>query len=427
MSRLPRLKALITLAILASSASGLAADPHSSHAPPAVPAPSSPLAEAFDAAWLRQPEARSAPSRLMAAEAGRDAATRWTAEPPSVELSVRSDRFNRNAGEREYEAGLAIPLWLPGERSGAQRLADAQLRAVSSRVAAARLRTAGAVRSAYWTWRRAAVDRDLAEARLTSARRLTTDVGKRVRAGDLARTDRNRADGALAGAEADLARARATLTAARLALQALTGNPPHELTPGTDAEIPAEPSPPAGTRLDGTHPALVELETASAQARSTAALAQTRSRANPELTLAVTRERGQAGDPFAQSLTLGVRIPFGGGARHRAEAGMALADAMETEDQAHLERLRLESEVVAAHEALAAAREQLAAASTRARLADETQGQIEKSFRLGETGLPVRLNVELEATEARRALAHARIDHAAAVSSLRQALGLLPQ
>ena len=61
------------------------------------------------------------------------------------------------------------------------------------------------------------------------------------------------------------------------------------------------------------------------------------------------------------------------------------------------------------------------------RLARESRGFFDKSFRLGETDLPTRLRIELEAIEAEQAFARARIDAAAAVSGLRQAMGLLPQ
>ena len=39
-------------------------------------------------------------------------------------------------------------------------------------------------------------------------------------------------------------------------------------------------------------------------------LAAARSRANPELTLATTRERGAFGESFAQTVTLGVRVDW---------------------------------------------------------------------------------------------------------------------
>ena len=67
------------------------------------------------------------------------------------------------------------------------------------------------------------------------------------------------------------------------------------------------------------------------------------------------------------------------------------------------------------------------AANRRAALARETRGFIEKSFRAGETDLPSRLRVELEAFEAERQSTLARLNVNQAISALNQALGLLPQ
>ena len=108
------------------------------------------LKSAFDAAWARQPEAQSLAARHEAVAARRDAAGSWTAEPVTMEISAKTDQFNRNQGSRETVLGVAIPLWLPGERSGAQALADAQSRSTATRADAARLRTAATVRDAYW-------------------------------------------------------------------------------------------------------------------------------------------------------------------------------------------------------------------------------------------------------------------------------------
>jgi cobalt-zinc-cadmium efflux system outer membrane protein len=67
------------------------------------------------------------------------------------------------------------------------------------------------------------------------------------------------------------------------------------------------------------------------------------------------------------------------------------------------------------------------AANKRARLARETRGFFEKSFRAGETDLPTRLRIELEAIEAERQAQRTQIDYAASISALRQAMGLLPE
>ncbi|MBW7901011.1 MAG: TolC family protein [Rhodocyclaceae bacterium] len=409
-------------ALLLAAGVVLAAGAHAQPAPGDAPAT---LRQAFAAAWARQPEARSLAARRDAAEARRQAADAWLAEPPALELSGKTDRVTGNDGGREYEIGVALPLWLPGERARAGALADAEARAAASRAEAARLRTAAAVREAWWDWQRARGEKALAEDRLASARALAEDVARRVRAGDLARADRHQADGAVAGAEAALAEAAAGLGATAQRLRALTGRPP--LADGA-AVAETLPGLPAGPDvLDAAHPVLDELRDRAEVARRGADLAGAQTRANPELTLLATRERGAFGESWGQALTVGVRIPFGAEPRHRAKAGLAHAEAIEAEELLRLEGERLAAERDAARQRVDAAAAQLAAAETRARLAAETRGFFDKSFRLGESDLPTRLRVELEAAEAGRQAGRARIDHAAAVSALRQALGLLPE
>ncbi len=195
------------------------------------------------------------------------------------------------------------------------------------------------------------------------------------------------------------------------------------MTPAVTAA--AEPEP-AATEA-GTHPAIAELQDRASAAERAAVLAATQSRANPELTLATTRDRGALGERYGQTVTLAVRIPFGGGPRHDSRVASARADAAEAQAQLALDRTRLQSERDAVVARVDAARVQLAAAERRATLARETRGFFEKSFRLGETDLPTRLRIDAEAHEAERQAARSRIELAAAISAWRQALGLLPQ
>ena len=105
----------------------------------------------------------------------------------------------------------------------------------------------------------------------------------------------------------------------------------------------------------------------------------------------------------------------------------AKAEAAEADALLALEQERIAAERTAAAARIAAARQWRAAAERRALLASESRGFFDKSFRLGETDLPTRLRIEAEAAEAERQAAHARVEFAAAISALRQALGLLPQ
>ncbi len=386
------------------------------------------LKQAFEAAWSRQPEAQSLAERREAAEARRQSADSWTAEPPSLEVSAKTDQLNKNQGSREYVAGIALPLWLPGERSRTGALADAESRATASRALGAQLRTAATVREAWWAWQRARIEKGLAQERLNGARQLASDVVRRVKAGDLARSDQHQADGAAATAEVALAEANTALVTATQHLRALIGMAP--ISQGVEVSAAGEPAPavPADfAALDTSHPAVIELLNRAEVARRGAELAEVQTRANPELTLATTRDRGMFGDPYQQTITVGIRFPFGSESRNRAKAVLARAEAIEAEGQLRLERERLIADLEAARVRVESAQQQLTAADKRAQLARESRGFFEKSFRLGESDLPTRLRIELEAAEGERQAARARIDLAAAVSLLRQTLGLLPE
>ncbi|PKO88691.1 MAG: transporter [Betaproteobacteria bacterium HGW-Betaproteobacteria-12] len=392
--------------------------------PVAVAAPAT-LSQAFAAAWARQPEAQSLDLRREVAEARRQVAESWTAEPPVLELSAKTDQPMQNQGGREYVAGLALPLWLPGERAHSGALAEAESRATGSRAAAAQLRTAASVRVAWWNWQRARGEVGLAGERLASAQRLAADVAQRVKVGDMARADQHQADGAAASAEMALAEAEALLATARQQLRALTGSLPE--ASGTDTAEPLPVVPADFSALDAAHPAVAEWLDRVEVARKVADLAAVQTRANPELTVLTTRDRAAFDAGYQQSLTLGVRIPFGSASRQRARLGLAHAEAVESEGQLSLERERLLADLEAARVRVESTRLQLAAADRRAQLARESRTFFDKSFRLGESDLPTRLRIELEAVEAERHSARLRIEHAAAISALRQALGLLPE
>lgn len=400
------------------------AQPAAAAAAPEAPASTMSLRQAFDAAWARQPEAMALKARRDAAQAHQRAAQAWTPEPVALELSNKTDRLNRNQGARELEVGIAVPLWLPGERSRSAALADAESTALESRAHAAQLRVAATVREAWWQWQRASIEVGTARDRLDSTRRIAADVARRTRAGDLARADQHQADGAVAAAESGVALAEGALAAARQHLQALAGRAP--LASDAIGTV-AEPASGAASEENDAHAALQELKDRAAVAERSAALTEIRSRANPELILATTREHAVFGDTALQTITLGVRIPFGGGPRHDARSANARAEATEVQAQLALERDRLAAEREAARVRLEAWRTQLVAAERRAQLARESRGFFDKSFRLGETDLPTRLRIEAEAADAERQAARTRIELAAAISAWRQALGLLPE
>ena len=384
-------------------------------------AQTSPIKQGFDAAWARQPEQRSASLRHDAAAARLAAAERWTPEPPSLELSAKTDRYTRNEGVREYEAGMAIPLWLPGERSRAHASASSDVSAVDARLLASQWRLAAEVREAYWAYQRASSEQQVAQQRLANAKQLAQDVMRRVRAGDLARSDSHQADGTVAAAEAALAEANISRIQAATAWRALTGLQEPAVEPSSGSE-----SRPAETLTEDLHPVLRDLASKADVARTQRELAGVQTRSNPELTVGAVRERDGLGEHYGRSVMVGIRVPLGRSSSADSKVAAASADLVEAESQLTLEAQRVRMQVDAASAALRALEAVRTSAERRAVLARESRGFFEKSFRLGESDLPTRLRAELEAFEAERQAARSRLDVDAAVSKLRQALGLLP-
>jgi outer membrane protein, heavy metal efflux system len=420
------LAAGLTLSLL-----GLAIDANAQTAPASTPAPAPiglSLRQAFEAAWLRQPENAGLALRREAAQAQRQGAEAWTPEPMAVQLASKRANLSPYRGLRELDAGVAIPLWLPGERSSSQALAQAEGRAVESRVAAAQLRVAGAVREAWWTVQRARSEAAVAQSQLDNAQRIAADVARRLKAGDLAQADQHQADGAVAAAQAATAQARAALMVATQTLRTMVATAGQAQDFAT-ADGVAEKEP-AGAETDlnpALHGELLALQDRAAVAEGVAALAATQTRPNPELTVGAVRDRSASGEAWQQTVTVGIRIPFGAGARHETKWASARAEALEMQAQLSLERDRLAGERAVAQVRAEATRLQQVAAERRAQLALETRGFFDKSFRLGQTDLPTRLRIEAEAVDAERQAARARIERAAAISAWRQALGLLPQ
>jgi cobalt-zinc-cadmium efflux system outer membrane protein len=393
-------------------------------------APALTLETAAQAAIQRQPQTLSASHRGQAAEALRRASERWTPEPPALETSLKSDRLGSNAGAREISVGIAVPLWLPGERAASRALAEAELAGLAPSQQAAAWLTVAELRVAWWALHSARNELALMRARLAHAEQLAADVVKRVRAGDLARADQHQADAAVAAAQMELAQAQAAQLQAAQALQALIGPLP---APGAEARLSdqTEAAPDAVAAVDPAdalqaHPLLRELAARAELAQRSAALNRVQSRASPELSLSTARDRGAFGEPYGQALTLALRLPLGAGERHSARQSAALAELAEAQSRLSLARERIAAEVQAAQGRAQLARVALQAAVRRAQLADEAQGFFEKSFRLGQADLPTRLRVALEAFEAQRQALRARIELAQAISQWRQAMGLLP-
>ena len=375
------------------------------------------LHDAFEKAWERQPAFQAQGYRAAELAARAKAAGSWVPAPPSVAVRERSDRFNGNAGIREFETELAVPLWLPGQRDRQATLVEAETNLQRDALTAARWKLAGEVRDAYWQARSADGDVAVALRRLEDASGLAADVERRLKAGDLARTDFNQAKGAESAARAALGESELRKSRALQSFALLTGL--GALPDGTEVPVASPPFAP-------DHPTLRALERSAAAADARLRQAAGDTRDSPELTLGWRRERSSSFDPYAATVTLGIRIPLATDSRNEPRIAAANAEYIEARTAIARQKDVVDAEIVASGRELAQARDALAQAEERQRLATENDQLLGKAFRLGEIDLATRLRIAAERYAADADVSRGRLELGRAASRLNQASGVLP-
>ncbi len=383
----------------------------------ALPAHAQSLRDAVEAAWTRQPLAPARPARAGEIAAERDAAQALFPEPPSLSVSNRDDRFHRDQGSREFDVGIALPLWLPGEQGRQAAIVSAERDQYDTTLAAAKLKVAGEVRDAYWQVRLTENELALARRKVEEAAVLAADVERRAKAGDLARVDVNQAQAAERLARAALAEAGIKTFRANQGFSVLTGL--SKLADGEEALATQAVS------VDD-HPLLAPLQRAVATTQAKLNLATQSLRNNPELELGLRRERGLFDEPYAHSLEVRFRLPFATDARNKPRIAAANGEMIEAQAAYNLERAKVAAETEAARRELEQARTVAQLTQARFALAADTQRLLAKAFALGELDLISRLRAENERFEAELSFTRAALEASRAVSRLNHAQGMLP-
>jgi len=374
------------------------------------------LQQAVESAWLRAPAARTLEARQDEVAAARANAASWLAANPAIGLSQRTDQSGSERAQRESEISLSTSIWLPGQKSARETLAVRSTAEVAAQLGATRLAVAGLVRSRMWEAAAARVTLEEKQDHLHHLEGLAEEVQRRVKAGDLARSD-----GLLAAQEVLAARiaagsARTSAAEALARYRVVTGLP--EL-PALEPEPLRESDAPANLRLAAA-------QASEQRARAALRLAQASRSAPPTIALSVRREDERTLREPANSIGVALQIPFGSAARNRgveaqAQTAIATAAAEAAEAQA-----MAGADVDVARERLANARTALDDALARANALVEHTALFEKAFRQGERGLADLLRSRALTHEARVALAQQKVALGHAHAQLNQALGIIP-
>jgi outer membrane protein, heavy metal efflux system len=384
------------------------------------------LSAAVAAAWQRSPQARALEAQRHEVQAGTAAAQTLLAGSAVMGLAHRSDRGNDQAGKRESDLSLSAPIWLPGQQSARQVLAQASATGLEAQLAHARLVLAGEVREKMWAVFVAREELIEVQDHLKHLDLLNDEVMRRVNTGDLARTDGMQAQQAVLAARAAVTRAKASQNEALMRYRTLTGL--HEIPPVVDEtgdHTNANASASASATLEA-HPRMIMAQALLQRAQAALGVVAASRRDPLSVGVSLRREHDSSSAPAKHSVALSLQIPLGNNARNLVQSTAAQTGIESASAELAQTRATLVAEIDLARLQLASAREGLEAVTARTTLTREHSRLIENAFRLGERGLAEVLRAQAQAHDAHLLESQQRVALGLAHARLNQALGILP-
>jgi cobalt-zinc-cadmium efflux system outer membrane protein len=337
---------------------------------------------------------------------------------PAIALRHQSDAVGSHRGEREWEAELEMPIWLSGQRNARLNYADNIQSTLDMGKESLELRVAGLVRDAIWDIKYNEQTALLYLASVDEAQKIEQDVSKRLKAGELAKTDLMFAQNETLKAKAVSLKAHAEWQHAKFRYVALTGL----------NEMPSQPEEPLSTIAEITrqHPFLKEMQSKMQIAEGERALAAIQSRDNPQLIVSTRGIRGGFDTTTNQSIGLKVRIPFenkGRSATAIAKAESSIANVMADNQQLLLDMNAILHEV---EHNLTVTESELALVKQQSDIAQASYDLAKKAFSFGETDLVNLIRIKAQAFDAQRAVISTNIQLQWAIARYNQAVGVLP-
>ncbi len=337
---------------------------------------------------------------------------------PAVSVRHLNDQLASGRGERDWEAEMELPVWLPGQKLARNTVANEAQSGLSASRDGLMLQVAGVVRDALWDISLNEETATLYDARFQTALKLEHDVERRYQAGELAKTDLMLTQNETLLAETVRLRAFAELNHARHRYIALTGL--YDFPANTTEALSAI------NELTDQHPLIREAESKIELAKGERGLVSVERRENPQLILSARSQRGAFDNLHNESLGFKVRIPLD--SEVRSAPMMAAAEFGVAKVTADRDRLRLAMEIIL-HEAehnLKVTRAEIKLVTKQNIIGQESIRLARKSFSLGETDVVSLLRIQASAFETERALSVKKIQLQWDIARYNQAVGVLP-
>jgi outer membrane protein TolC len=365
----------------------------------------------------RNPMQATLQSREYTVKAKNIVANAMLPSTPAVNVVHQNDVLGSGRGEREWQAELELPVWLPNQRNNRLKVADATQSNVTAGRESLKLNVAGLLRDALWDVALNENSHALAVNKFELANKLQQDIEKRFKAGEMAKTDAMLAQQETLRAEKEQLRAKAELMHARHRYFLLTGM----------REIPANFEEPQSKLEDYSQSSIwTEAQSKVGLAETERDLAKIESRENLQVLVNIRSNKGPFDNLSNESMGVKVRIPFGGESRAapiKAAAELGVGHALTERETL---RNALETMMHEAEHNLNVSRAELAIVTKQFEIAKESSKLAQKAFRLGETDLVSLIRVQAQTYEAERAYTTRKIQVQWDIAHYNQAVGVVP-
>jgi outer membrane protein TolC len=376
------------------------------------------LAQLVDLTLEKYPDTAMIAALQQEADALRRRGGSWLANSPYVLVNYIEDAPGSDDGLREIVGGFGLPLWRWGQRDAAQRVAERAGEASDTHAQELKLQVAGLLREALWNMALADVRLEQAQLDLDVATKLLAKVERRVELGDLPRADLLLAKSNVLEMRSLEVQAEAEVMHSRKRYASLTQT----------TRIPADYSErlSAASGVNPRHPALNAVNSRIERKRAELENIQASGGGQPVIELGGKTARGSRAEPYNDSMTMNLIVPFGGSdhiAPQVAAANLEMTQAMTARE--HLLR-DLEQRFHEAEHALEVDKAELSIADDLKGIAEMHLKMAELSFSAGEIDLLDLLRIQGKTNSARRYAKERALTLQRDIAFYNQAVGVLP-
>ncbi len=336
---------------------------------------------------------------------------------PSVSIYHQNDTLGSGRNERDWQAELELPIWLPKQKDSRSKVAELSADNLNADTESLQLQVAGALRDAVWVIALNKNEADLYQQKLINAEKLEADIQRKFQAGELAKTDLMLVQQETLFAQKNLIRAKAELMHARFRYSQLTGL--NEI-PENYEEIQS-----ALENFEQS-PQWKAAEAKVSLAKSERDLSIVERRENPQVILNARSAQGAFDTSYNQSVGIKIRIPFDTGVRSAPLLAESEQVLWESVSQRERLRLMLEADLHEAEHNLSISKKELSIAEQQFSIAKNSTELAQKAYTLGELDLMSLLRIQSQTFEAEKSYTTRQLQVKWDTARYNQAVGVLP-